>query len=132
MLLIHGISFAHLSFLGLYLVAEECREHNAGSYDEQDSPDYQHDFFLHALFARVHLYIDLQAGYDRHYSGDGIAEVNDIEKHGDYEVVSFGKAVGTPTVIDTAALGIHYLAATAESQGKKGYSCSVKMLHVSA
>ena len=63
-----------------YPVAEERREHDGRTYDEQAGTDHHHDFPCDAFLPRVHLDVNLQAGVNGHDGGNGIEQVEDIQQ----------------------------------------------------
>lgn len=62
-----------------YPVAEERREHDGRTDNEQAGSDYHHDLAGDAFLPRIHLNVDLQAGIDGHDGGNGIKQVEDIQ-----------------------------------------------------
>ncbi len=63
-----------------YPVAEERREHDGRTDNEQAGSDYHHDLAGDAFLPRIHLNVDLQAGIDGHDGGNGIKQVEDIQQ----------------------------------------------------
>ena len=98
-------NIVELISISLNPIAEEGREHNSSSDDEEARTDQCHDRLCHAVFACIHLYVYLQSGDDGDDGGKGIRQPHDVEHHRDHIVVHGGKGIGSPTVVHTAAFG---------------------------
>ena len=74
-----------------YLITEKGGHENGGTDDEQDCSDYHDYLFLYPFLTDIHLDVYLQARYHSNNSGNSIGQTDDIEKHGNHEVVRLGK-----------------------------------------
>ena len=84
-------------------VAEECREYD-GCPDNEEAGSYQREDMLgDSVFARVHLDVYLECGYDRKTSCNRVNDVLDIEHHRHHIVVHGSQCVRSPRVVHAAA-----------------------------
>lgn len=73
------LNLFYTSVSHLYAVAEESREHDWSTNDEEARTDKWYDRLHHAVLACVHFDIDLERGNDYENRGDSVADVQHVQ-----------------------------------------------------